>query len=1569
MDNLKPFTGQLDTDVSTLQPFSGKLDDGESKFKSGEAFKDTKELTPDLKGLWEQFKKEWANRSNTPMTPEIAQKMMQDEHAAGSAVLDTVGALPAMAVGGLAGVGSAVTNWDASKGLKKGGEVMNALLPSTLLGNEADHEKEGYKAGMAPFTGIMDTMNAVPQGYGEMLNAMGAPNVAAQVTDAGKLGIMAVLGTKGAMHMYKSLTGKDAASVADASKKLEDIVKAQDTVPTNQHSAADRGVPPTADAPQGKLFSPEGPATKPMDTQGDLFNGMPPEFGDPTSAHADDYAAVNPYDMGGHVSASEQGRPSVIDNAQGDLLGGRTLEEAQPAPQVDPAISALHQDLPLKENTFEKGNVGSRDLAAAKQREQAAYEMAQAAEQARKAREVDAAHNQVAASKETDLNKMEAQKELDFADTASKIEATPARNFFTDPANRDLRDHQFAEDVVGDTSLMDHESTGGVVDALRRGDVHGALDIISKNHESVLYRNLADFLKGKLEGLKVVMHDEGILTLGDRHATGYYDPTTHTVGFSKVGAVSPHTVLHELIHALTSDFINSRPSDLRVMGLNGLFTKLQGMGLEKEFPNVVNVKEFLAEAFSNPEFQDFLKEHRVSNRSMWTRFVDHVKSMLGLSTSTRNHVTNALEHALDLGKQVMDAKGDTNGLAQFKDAGVPSTLADLMVSRKKPVEPVNTKQSEDVQRLKIPGLTGPISDFTFYDKPMSEIIDMAKKADDIPNTVLEKLSHQLQGGGLFESLKTRNPLVKATYERITRANQEAARTVKDNLTHPETGLVPRMREMTPQEKGEIHAAMMLVEGQRELSAQELRQKGFNEKQVAYAMKYRELNDKFFDQINEVRATAGLNPMDKRVAHIAGRFMGDFSRFVFDANGKIVARIAGSTRGELAKISKYLADKHPEWQLGKREYNTLGKGKRPADRFSGLMEAINFITKTDSDAAKLMESYRDYMQKDAINYLNATRSAKAKVKDAGGIIGSEGHKEWLDNVKNADEGMKAQIAYFEQGYSWMAMEKAVNDLKPLLGDEEVMKQTPNAAEWGKQYLDHAMGRNQGPIADAANWTASKIGELTGIGHSNLFKATNLVKHYTMQKFMGLLNIPFSITQLMQPFQVHPAMVTLLKGRGLEFSARDAQVKASHTFLKTLTDQAGPLNTFEKQALDYAEKMGIMDVKMADHTKDINESKIMETYHKIADLNITIPERLTRGNSFLFYSHLLKDAGIPTKDIFGAAENMTNMTMVNYHPIERPMGYAKLGWLGDIASTLTRYKHNQASQAAFYTREGAMSGQGVKGFTPLAAFLATSLAFGGVMGFFGFQEADSMYQLVSEKLGHPDSLTNVVLSSGMPEIISHGVFSSMGLDMTTRFSNANLIPNSIPEALMPFGSAVLDMAQSTGRFILNPGKTTGKQLIKSLAPQSVQGILENQLFTEKQPDGKNLYVNGTEGPNLGKGRVYRTDDEMAQRNFGFRSMRESKELAKNYADSQIEKGNKAVVDSIFSKVKYDTMDGKIDQAKLASYIQRAAKYGESPDAFISKLTTWQRDRHLSQTQQQQLQNALGGFRGAVNIKAGR
>jgi len=76
--------------------------------------------------------------------------------------------------------------------------------------------------------------------------------------------------------------------------------------------------------------------------------------------------------------------------------------------------------------------------------------------------------------------------------------------------------------------------------------------------------------------------------------------------------------------------------------------KQYGLTLKKG-TNEVNVGEFVAEAFTNPEFQKQLKGIPVLGRSAWQRFVAMVRRIIGMDVKE----TDALTEALELGAKVM----------------------------------------------------------------------------------------------------------------------------------------------------------------------------------------------------------------------------------------------------------------------------------------------------------------------------------------------------------------------------------------------------------------------------------------------------------------------------------------------------------------------------------------------------------------------------------------------------------------------------------------------------------------------------------------------------------------------------------------------------------------------------------------------------------------------------------------------------------------------------------------------------------------------------------------------------
>ncbi|KKL22129.1 hypothetical protein LCGC14_2438530, partial [marine sediment metagenome] len=105
-----------------------------------------------------------------------------------------------------------------------------------------------------------------------------------------------------------------------------------------------------------------------------------------------------------------------------------------------------------------------------------------------------------------------------------------------------------------------------------------------------------------------------------------------------VDAIAVHTLLHEMVHAAThralannaglrNVILTLRDEALRKYGGDerpyGLVTRTDDAG--GQIPD-----EFIAEAFSNPEFQDRLKTIYLDGISLWKRFLNVVRQALGL---------------------------------------------------------------------------------------------------------------------------------------------------------------------------------------------------------------------------------------------------------------------------------------------------------------------------------------------------------------------------------------------------------------------------------------------------------------------------------------------------------------------------------------------------------------------------------------------------------------------------------------------------------------------------------------------------------------------------------------------------------------------------------------------------------------------------------------------------------------------------------------------------------------------------------------------------------------------------
>lgn len=148
---------------------------------------------------------------------------------------------------------------------------------------------------------------------------------------------------------------------------------------------------------------------------------------------------------------------------------------------------------------------------------------------------------------------------------------------------------------------------------------------------------------------------------GKRYAAAY-SPKTDTVAiFTPRGATQ--SVLHELVHAATLKAL-ANPRSRAAIEMRRLFKHVQDNGQADGMYGMRNVDEFVAEAFSNPKFQQALMSIPApsgsSLKSAWEWFVGVVARMLGMRRPAQ---ATALDRAMVLGAAVMNENAAIAGNA------------------------------------------------------------------------------------------------------------------------------------------------------------------------------------------------------------------------------------------------------------------------------------------------------------------------------------------------------------------------------------------------------------------------------------------------------------------------------------------------------------------------------------------------------------------------------------------------------------------------------------------------------------------------------------------------------------------------------------------------------------------------------------------------------------------------------------------------------------------------------------------------------------------------------------------
>jgi hypothetical protein len=169
--------------------------------------------------------------------------------------------------------------------------------------------------------------------------------------------------------------------------------------------------------------------------------------------------------------------------------------------------------------------------------------------------------------------------------------------------------------------------------ALKAGDLRGALTMLGSQNlgrASEIAKKLADAI-----GDTKVELEPMLLNAEDVPVAGLYDPKTDTIKLDAEEGLNIHVLLHEAVHAATSHVIGNKSHPVTKQ-LTELYNNVKD-SLDTAY-GAQSLDEFVAESFSNPEFQQKLAAINPKGEAItaWQRFThairNFVRSIMGRGT-------------------------------------------------------------------------------------------------------------------------------------------------------------------------------------------------------------------------------------------------------------------------------------------------------------------------------------------------------------------------------------------------------------------------------------------------------------------------------------------------------------------------------------------------------------------------------------------------------------------------------------------------------------------------------------------------------------------------------------------------------------------------------------------------------------------------------------------------------------------------------------------------------------------------------------------------------------------------
>jgi hypothetical protein len=894
-----------------------------------------------------------------------------------------------------------------------------------------------------------------------------------------------------------------------------------------------------------------------------------------------------------------------------------------------------------------------------------------------------------------------------------------------------------------------------------------------------------------------------------------------------------------------------------------------------------------------------------------------------VGSKQRGLATEIYKFASQLGNDIVPSKVRTSegtalwdsfvrkGLATKDDTYIPRFRTDPN-SYPKPV-------TDPFTRVKSPGnrQMGAIRIGENKQRQLEKLIpeqkNMIPKDPDAKEVVQEaygdKDNNQLnytEAGATLASMKRKSVAVLGASRFVQNAGKRADLNIRDNVLPVESAF----RNLS---RGELESVALLLKHE-SLTGKRLDLAALEQLSVKQQMAYTHMRAMLDDTMriqNEARASQGKEPITAHEAYMSHRWEGDFRRPVFqtvlDKGGnpkikpdgtlekKLVWYLAADTKRGLEAQWQALKEKHPDLSYDPKEDHVVRFYKRETDLQSAYSTMVDLLGRDDPAVQVLKEAVEHQTLNEAASFLNQEKHFKEQT----GVRGFVGDRPNKSGFSEALDFIQQQIQYAKNAYKWSEFQKSADSIKTIISDPKLIEEQPNNIKYIKEYWKNAIGYGEARaiahledsirelgvspaiIRDAVGsaktyFILNKLAVSTGYALANVVQLTNTLPHMVDQFAKGYHGNPITSVAVGVP-----AGIAMATGHYLAFINQTAR--------NNVTKFSAPEANFLLKAFKYAEDNGVTARSIYDEAPVSSSFSMAGRAANILGKTVSAPEVMVRAVSYMTFVQFLRESGkFKGNDmaLFQKAEELVNVSMVDYRATERPMAYAKLGTTGDFLSTLQTYPMNWYNQWNYMGRE-AFRGNPL----PVMALFATQFAVAGIMGIPGYNDARKLYDFVKDhvisdpmyvKLRESEFWSDphlwMLKHFGQPAV--YGVLEDKtNLGLTSRVNAPGL-----GEMIQAPGGPIADIVKQgiqVGDALLHPTDTTkAAQAAMSVVPPGVQGLLEQAPFME----GKTFETRSVDGGppqrvyqrpgNIEdhKGVYVRTPTDEKIRNFGMRSQQE-------------------------------------------------------------------------------------------------